>query len=360
MAEGSDHRVLVAGDTLVDVMADDGDSDGSDSPDGSNDSEGSDAPDGPAGIDGDGRTDGGSTLTPSMGLDGRFGGSGANVAVALARIGVAPLFWTRLAEDAFGDFLGGVLADSDIPGDFLVRDPVAKTTLAIVTHDAGGEPTFEFYREGTADTRMQPGTIPDDVLEDVSWVHLTGVTLSVEPSRTATLDLAERANDRGCTVSLDPNARPEMWASDEEFGAVVRGALGHVDVLKATPGDLAVAGFDDAEPEALAQAVCEHGPDTALLTLGDDGALVYGTERSPLAGVTRHPGYEADAVDTTGAGDGFLAGAIAAIVHGVADPKRVLALANAVGAVTTTRRGSVTALTGVGPVRELCGDVPWA
>jgi fructokinase len=317
-----DHEVLVAGDTLVDFM--------------------------PAG-DGEPTTD----------FAGKFGGSAANVAMALSRIGAPPLFWTRLATDSFGQFLAGVIAESDISEEYVVRDADAKTTLAFVSHDADGERGFSFYREGTADTRMQPGTVTDETLADVSWVHLTGVTLSVEPSRTATLELAERAHEAGCTVSLDPNARPEMWHSTQEFAAVVRGALDHVDVLKATPADLAVAGFEASDPAALARSITAHGPETVFLTLGGSGSLVYGAETSPFAGVARHAGYDVDVVDTTGAGDGFLAGAIAAMTNGVTDAERVLAVANAVGAVTTTQPGAVTALTGPDPVAALCGDVPW-
>lgn len=289
----------------------------------------------------------------------KFGGSSANVAIALERIGVPPLFWTRISTDGFGDFLTDTLESSAIPDRFIVRDSDAKTTLAFVSNDEEGERQFSFYRSGTADTRMQSGAVPDSTLAEISWVHLTGVTMSVEPSRSAMLDLAARASKKGCTVSLDPNARPEMWASDTEFGEVIRDVLAYVDVVKATPEDLAVAGFDETEPKDIASKLTSYGPHTVFLTRGSHGAFSYGTEESPLAGTTRHGGYSVNAVDTTGAGDGFLAGAIAALVSGVTDADRVLELANGVGAVTTTQPGSVTALTGPEPVRELLGQLPW-
>ncbi|WP_265110740.1 carbohydrate kinase family protein [Halosolutus halophilus] len=289
----------------------------------------------------------------------KFGGSAANVAVALERIGHPPLFWTRIARDRFGDYLADALHESAIPDRFVVRDPDAKTTLAFVSNDEDGERQFDFYRAGTADTRMQTGTVPDETLADVSWVHLTGVTMSVEPSRGAMLDLAARARRQGCTVSLDPNTRPEMWASEDEFATVIRDVLEQVDVVKATPEDLEAAGFDDDDPEALAAAVAAFGPHTVLLTLGGEGAFSYGTSESPLSGIETHGGYDVDVVDTTGAGDGFLAGAIASLAAGVESPERVLAVANAVGAITTTKQGSVTALTGADPIRELVGPLPW-
>jgi len=287
----------------------------------------------------------------------KFGGSGANVALALARFGVPPLFWTRLATDDFGGFLRSQLEASTIPDTLVQSDPDAWTTLAVVSHDADGERSFTFYREGAAETRMVPGTVADDTLAAVSWVHTTGVLLSVEPARTAMLDLHARAQG---PVSLDPNWRPELWHSCQEYQAVVRGALGGVDVVKATPEDLAAAGFETGDPAALAQAVAAHGPHTVVVTLGEDGAYCYGSAASPVTGEHRHDGYDVDVVDTTGAGDAFLAGFLAALTSGVGDAPTALALANAAGAVTTTQAGGVAALTGVDRLREFGAEIPWA
>jgi fructokinase len=292
------------------------------------------------------------------GYEPTFGGSGANAAMALERLGVPPLFWTRLATDDLGEFLGSHIEASAIPPDLVVSDEDARTTVALVTHDADRSSSYAFYREYGADTRMEVGTVTDDVLETVSWVHTTGVTMNVEPSRSATVELQSRASDR-CTVSLDPNWRPEMWHSRHEFRAVIRGALPDVDVVAATPQELAVAGFEAEDTAELARAVTEYGPHTVVLTLGDAGAVCYGTDDSPVAGYVTHRGYTVDPVDTTGAGDAFLAAFIAALTHGVTDGERALALANAAGAVTTTRPGAVTALTGVDTLRRFHDDIPW-
>ncbi|MFC7020807.1 MULTISPECIES: carbohydrate kinase family protein [Haloarcula] len=321
MAE--DGTVLVAGDTLVDLLPDEP------------------GPPGEAG-----------GYTPN------FGGSGANVALALDRLGVSPTFWTRLADDDFGTFLRGHLYDSAIPPTHVVTDPDARTTLAVVSHDADGDRSFNFYRGDGADTRMQAGEVPDATLAETDWVHTTGVTLSVESSRTATLDLQERASGTA-TVSLDPNWRPEMWHSRQEYAAVVRGALGNVDVLKASAEDLGPAGFDDDDPAAVAEAVTALGPHTVVLTRGSDGAICFGTDESPVPGLVEHPGYDVDTVDATGAGDVFLAGFIASLTSGVRDPERLLGLANAAGAVATTRPGAVSALTGLEEIREFHDDIPW-
>ncbi|WP_435153587.1 carbohydrate kinase family protein [Haladaptatus sp. DFWS20] len=272
----------------------------------------------------------------------RPGGAPANVAVALSRLDETPWFWTRIANDPFGDFLADTLAES-LPDRFIERDEDAKTTLAFVTHDEAGDREFTFYRDGTADTRLRPEGVSDDVLADIDWVYVGGVMLASNPGRRATLDLAERAKKAGCSVVFDPNARPELWP-ENGFSDIIAEVLSLSDVVKATPDDLRMDGFDAQNPVDLAVDVCETGPHTCLLTLGEDGAHAHATEDAPWGeNSLSHDGYDVSTVDTTGAGDAFTAGALASFAEGNSLDE-VLAFANAVAALTTTEPGAMTAL----------------
>lgn len=289
------------------------------------------------------------------------GGAPANVAVRLAQLDERPWFWTRVGADPFGDFLVERLADRGVPDRFVERDPDAKTTLAFVSGEAddgpetasddGGpdpgsghrDPSFTFYRDGTADTRLRPGRIPDAVLESVEWVVLGGVLLASDPSRSAVFDLAERARDRDCTVVFDPNARPELW-SNADFETQVRRLLPLVDVVKTTPEDLTPAGFA-ADPDELAGQLHDIGVHTVFRTAGEAGSTASASTDAPLGPTTAsHGGYGVDAVDTTGAGDAFTAGVVATLADGERDLERVLARANAVAAASTTEPGGMAEL----------------
>lgn len=279
-------------------------------------------------------------------FDRRAGGAPANVAVGLARLDTRPWFWTRVGADPFGEFLVRRLSRHGVPGRFVERDPDAKTSLAFVSHDADADRAFTFYRDGTADTRLEPGRVPDAVLEAVSCVVVGGVTLASEPARTATLDLVARARRADATVVFDPNARPELWG-EYDFADTVREVLDQVDIVKATPEDLTAAdlGTPEDEPAALSRTVCEQGPHTVLLTLGGAGAHARATASAPWGPATvTHEGFDVDPVDTTGAGDAFTAGALAAFVDGTIDLEAVLERANAVAALTTTAPGAMTSL----------------
>ncbi|WP_440989613.1 carbohydrate kinase family protein [Haloarchaeobius baliensis] len=305
----TDHRVLVAGETLVDFL-----------------------PERPG------------PLSEVGSFDRRPGGAPANVAVGLGRLGHTPLFWTRVGADPFGRFLAGVLADEGIPGRFVERDPDAQTTLAFVTHDESGDRAFTFYREGTADTRFEPGTVPEATLTGVERVVCGGVPLAAGRSRDATLDLLARASDAGAETWFDPNYRAELWP-DDDFAAVAGDALADVDVLKATQEELRELGITGETPRALAEAAVERGPHTVLVTRGGEGALAHATADAPWGPATaEHPGYDVDVVDTTGAGDAFFAGAIARVTAGDASLERILSYANAVAAMATTASGAMAAL----------------
>ena len=299
----------------------------------------------------------------------RAGGAPANVAVGLARLGEPPLFWTRLAEDPFGDHLTATLTGNGVRPDLIERDPEADTTLAFVSLDPDADRAFSFHRNGTADTRLQPGAVGDDALAEIEWVHAGGVVLADEPSRSATIDLLERARDAGAVVSFDPNARPELFAGDD-LVTTCRRAFALADVVKASGEDLVPGLLDGvdadparADPTALARAICEQGPHTALITRGPDGAVAHATPAAPWNPtgetlVVDHPGYDADTVDTTGAGDAFTAGAIRSLADGV-PIEAALGFANAVAAQSTTAKGAMAALPtreAVERFRERCGD----
>jgi fructokinase len=281
----------------------------------------------------------------------RAGGAPANVAVGLAHLDTLPDFWTRVGDDAFGDYLTGVLADAGLDDTYVEVDEAAKTGLAFVSLGEEAEREFSFHRHESADTRLRPGRVDDAALAEVEWVHVGGVTLADEPARTATLDLVERAQEAGATVSFDPNARPELWAgADASFAETVDDVLGRVDVLKATPDDLTAAGIDYDTPERTAEALLDRGPHTVFLTLGGEGSVAAASAAAAWAdgpATVAHDGYTVEPVDTTGAGDAFTAGIIAALVDGMGLDE-ALGFGNAVAAVTTTAQGAMTAL----PTRE--------
>jgi fructokinase len=343
-ATDSQPRVLVAGETLVDLVAP------------------------------------GASLAAADAFTPRVGGAPANVAAGLAALDEPAALWTRLGADGFGDRCRRALADHGVPDDYVEVDANRETTVAFAAREGDADPdlAFSFHRSADQYLGTTPGARdPSDALDDVDVLVVGGVALAADPARTAILDLVHSATTRDCTVVFDPNARPATWTADA-YAAVTEDLLALADVVKATLADLAAAGFDvagatqstdesderlgDARPgpataPALAEAVCERGPHTAFVTLGADGAAAASTHRSPFGrGAASHYGHDVDAVDPTGAGDAFLAAVVAELAAGATDPYAVLDVATAAGALATTDRGAMPALPDREAVDELAGS----
>lgn len=269
----------------------------------------------------------------------RAGGAPANVAIALARLGERPWFLSNLSTDAFGEFLATTLAAEGISDRFLTRDADHRTTLAFVAHDASADRSFTFYRTETADQHLDPGVVGNDTLESLSWVVIGGVALASEPARSRLFAFVERVSEHDCTVVFDPNSRPELWADAATYERTLEAMLALADVCKVSSEDLAGTRFA-AAPDSLLDA----GPHTVFMTRGASGARVVADKRAPWGPAEHdHVDYSVDPVDTTGAGDAFLAGVLSALADGESLDE-VLAFADAVAALTTTERGAIDAL----------------
>lgn len=279
----------------------------------------------------------------------RAGGAPANVAAGLSRLGVPAWLCARVGDDAFGGFLVRALAERDVPDWYLQVDDHRRTSVAF----AAGE-SFSFYRD--ADRHLDTAVVPGDALDAASWVVFGGIALSAEPARSAVFDLVGRARDRGCRVLFDPNRRPEVWASDDDYDATVADAVVVADVVCASPEDFAGTRFDGDQPERVARTVLDAGPDLAVLTRGRAGALAAASADSPWGErVVSHAGFDVDAADPTGAGDAFAAGLLAGLRED-RDLGDALAFASAAGALATTGVGAMDALPDRDAVTELCGE----
>lgn len=281
----------------------------------------------------------------------RPGGAPANLAVGVARLDAPPTFWTRLGDDEFGRYLARRLAAAGIPDRFVVGADGAKTALAFVTPTPDGDRSFSFYEAGTATLGFEAGTVPDDALGEMEWVHASGVPLARPSGRTAVLDLLERAAAADATVTFDPNARPDLFDDPATAGRALRDALAHTDVVFCSPDDLVPLDVDPARtrerPEEVAESLLRMGPHTAFLTLGEGGATVVSEAGTAGDTVARSAAaFDVDPVDTTGAGDSFAAATIARYRPDVTadDLEEILRYASAAAALTTTATGGMDAL----------------
>jgi fructokinase len=257
----------------------------------------------------------GEALVDLVSTDGRHftahpGGSPANVAVGLARLGAPVSLLARLSRDPFGRLLRAHLFDNGVDGRDLV-DAAEPTTLAIATVDAEGSATYKFYVEGTADWQWTDDELPDLLPDDVDAIHTGSIVLERAPGAERVEALLGREHERGAvTVSYDPNVRLARRGSRSDGLVAVERVVALADVVKVSSEDLDWL-LPGVAYEDVACRWLELGPALVVVTLGAAGALTLGR----AAGEVRVSTHQIDVVDAVGAGDAFASGLLAGLAE---------------------------------------------
>lgn len=227
------------------------------------------------------------------------GGSCLNVAVGLARLDVPTSFLARVSTDAFGQLIREHLGNSGVQFSHLVRTDDL-TTLAAV-HLRQGHATYSFHAADAADRGLLPEHLPS--LPAGAALHLGSIALVLEPVASTLQGLLRReAGHR--VLSLDPNIRPDLITDRDHYLRRFAEWLGLVDIVKVSEEDLEWLYPGDAEDEVVA-GWHAAGVRLALVTRGKDGARAS----TPLASAGV-PAPAVAVVDTVGAGDAFMSGAL--------------------------------------------------
>lgn len=290
-------------------------------------------------------TESGVSLIEAPAFEKAPGGAPANVAVALARLGVSAGFVGKVGNDDFGHFLVQTLRDNGVDTSAVLFETQARTALAFVSLKEDGERDFMFYRHPSADMLITADEIDPNYIKAAKVFHYGSISLISEPSRRATLAALEYAREAKLFISYDPNLRLALWPSPKAAHEGIRLGWGYADLIKVSEEEVEFLS-EETNLERGAEKLCSWSPRLKLLVISRGAKGSYFLTGSSHGYV---PGYTVSAVDTTGAGDGFMAGLLAELLRRGLKVKsdilfEILRFANAVGALTTTKRGAIPAL----------------
>lgn len=281
------------------------------------------------------------------------GGAPANVAVGIARLQGNSAFIGRVGDDPFGNFLRRTLADERVDIAFMQRDPAQRTSTVVVSLDEQGERAFTFMVRPSADLFMTIEDLPP--FSSGEWLHCCSIALAQEPSRSATFAAMVQVRAAGGWVSFDPNIRHDLWPDEDHLRTVLSRALTLADVVKLSEEEAVfISGCADLATGMQALAVRYQIP-LLLVTRGRAGVLAW-----HQGILTHHAGTPVNSVDTTGAGDAFVAGLLWRLAqYGLPTAPAQLAghlhVAQACGALATTAKGAMTALPTRHQLEQHCG-----
>lgn len=281
----------------------------------------------------------------------RPGGAPANVAVALARLGVPSAFCGVVGDDPFGSKLRATLDRFGVDISRLRATDKADTTIAFAWKDERGDGHFRLLR--LADVLLAPDDIAAARIEDVSTVIVGSVALAAEPSQTAILAGVETAARAGIPICFDVNLRPTLWSSMDAARAACEPIMRQATLLKLSLDDARYL-LDAQDVETALNRLDAYSAPFVVLTDGARGAW-FGGARAVIDGDNHLPAFSVDAIDPTGAGDAFTAALVSRLL--AADWQRLtrddVRFASAAGALTTTRHGAMDALPTPAEIGEL-------
>lgn len=270
------------------------------------------------------------------------GGSAANTAIALARMGLDVVLISRVGPDSLALKALNSLSEAGVIPTGLQRDPAAMTGLMYVVVTPDGERTILGHRGANALT--DPKQVREEDIRDARLFHLSGYALLAEPQRSAALLALEMACRHELIVTLDPGMTVSEAALDE-----IRALLPAVDILLPNlPEAQGLTGAESAED--CFRSLSAAGVETVALKLGKDGCLIGGAE-----GYVHVPAFPVEARDSTGAGDFYSAGIIAGVLGGL-DWRSAAVLGNAMGAMAAARVGAGTSVPQAREVLALLRD----
>lgn len=225
------------------------------------------------------------------------GGSPANVAVGLGRLGLDVDLATQLGDDAHGDLLKRHFAESGVK---LIGNPVtgAPTSTALVELDAHGEASY------TLDVVWDPPQPP--LHGKYNLVHTGSIAALVGPGREMVESLVQHLSKK-TLVSYDPNIRPSLLESRADAVRGVERFVSMSDFVKVSRGDLEWL-YPDRRPEAVAYDWLGAGVAVVVVTASSRGWRAYSH-----AGTIGEPHGANAVIDTIGAGDAFSAALLAAV-----------------------------------------------
>jgi 5-dehydro-2-deoxygluconokinase len=244
------------------------------------------------------------------------GGSPANIAIGLARLGLQVGFIGKLSKDQMGRFIYNYFQNEGISTDGLVYDDSgAVTGLAFTEIISPSDCSILMYRDNVADLLLNPLEVNEQLIADSEWLFVSGTALAKSPSREAVFVALDFAKKYDTKVAFDLDYRPYTWVSDEETAVYYNlvAEKSHIiigtreefnmmeDLLQSTSND-----------ETTAQKWFDYQAEVVVIKHGGKGSIAYSNDGEKVqSGI-----YETEVLKTFGAGDSYASAFLARYIQG--------------------------------------------
>lgn len=286
------------------------------------------------------------TLTVGM------GGSSANIAAGICKLGGAAALVTRVSDDSVGRYcvkqLGkyGVNADhvASISGEF--RNSTAIYESRIEGHQS------VIYRNGAADFQMDIADVEAVDYTQYGALITAGTVFAAEPSRAATFHAFALAKKAGLPIIFDVDYRPYSWPSPQVAADVLSRAAAECDMIVGNDEEFGFMAGSIDKGLAKARELSETSATIVVYKMGPEGAITFANGEEIRTGI-----YPVDALKPTGAGDSFMAGLMTSIAGGH-ELKTAILRGSACASVTVSKPGCAPAMPDTNTLETFLAEHP--
>ncbi|MEK4227945.1 carbohydrate kinase family protein [Solibacillus sp. FSL H8-0538] len=272
-----------------------------------------------------------------------LGGATINVAAGISRIGAPSALITITGDDATSEFCRTEIEKEGVNMDYSIFDPVKRVSGVYVHLTENCERIFKDYVDETPDLQVKPEQLNEAAFKRASILNFCSGTMFEPTALSTTRAAVDMAKDKGAIIAIDANIRPLRWSSEHDCRETITSFMDDADILKLTDEELFFLTETNTLEEGLAKLDDLLVP-IILITVGAEGAYAV------LNGEVIHvPVEKVVPVDTTGAGDAFMAGVLRYVhFNGLPTVKedlvKCVAFGNKLGAMAATKAGALTAL----------------
>ncbi|CAM4493733.1 5-dehydro-2-deoxygluconokinase [Paenibacillus endophyticus] len=245
------------------------------------------------------------------------GGSPANIAIGMSRLGQKTAFIGKIANDQMGRFIASYLQREGIDtSSVTVDDTGAVTGLAFTEIKSPSECSILMYRDNVADLLLKPEEVSEELISQAKLLLISGTALAQSPSREAVFQALEYAKKHGTVIAFDLDYRPYTWKSAEETAVYYNLAAEKCDILIGTREEFDQMEMFESNPEhddrVTATKWFSYSAKIAIIKHGKEGSIAYTKDGSEH----RAKSYPAKVIKTFGAGDSYAAGFLYGVMQG--------------------------------------------
>jgi len=277
----------------------------------------------------------------------KAGGAPANVCAAIVKLGSSATFVGKVGKDSFGRFLHNMLDNLGVDIKYCLEDDNYNTTLAFVSLTADGERDFEFMRG--ADEHLRVENICFEDFNESTIIHLGSATALLGGDLYKTyLAFADYALKKNKVISFDPNFREALFGEKQAlFRERCKEIIKVTDIIKVSLEEANLI-TEEINEETMIDKLHDFGAKVVTMTKGKDGSILSINKEKVIV-----PSISVKMVDATGAGDAYIGAILAQIakennpketLFDVESMKKIIAIANKVGARTTEKYGAIQAI----------------